>query len=482
MTIACLIGLVQNFGGNPFGIQQARPPSSTFNNKNLAASATLLLLPITLSRLALTKAGLNKLAYTLASTSMLSYILVCHTKGIWLAAVGLMGLAFLAYLNRQQSEKRAIKGWLVADKYHLLAITAISLTMFLVPGERSKEILYHDLKSISERSGVRIGFYSDTIPMIEQNPLIGIGSGSLRREFRAEPGGDYAAQHAQGNKYLNRLHNDHLQYLVEHGLIGLALWLAMLVTLYKSSSSFLKDPNHPDEDRVIVFCLLLGVTGMLVHAMISFPVRAVSTASLFWLVVGLLLAYQNNMPANRSFSLPSGLRHSLVAVLLVLSVMAITQVTNRSIGSYYAKQSYESLQKGYCFAAKLYLNNLIDITSLDLHSAQLLAITYDYCPAAGPEEIISKMDQVLVFDPNHSLALVVKGDAAIELGDRQTAFNSYRRAIGVNPLEPRAYVGSARLEAEDGNKDKAVNLLRQALAAEPENEAARVLLMQLENR
>lgn len=483
MTIACLIGLAQNFGVNPFGIHQARPPSSTFNNKNLAASAALLFLPAALGKLALSKSRLNKLAYSLASTSMLSYVLVCHTKGVWLAAMGLIGIALIAYLSRGQSEKQAINGWIAADKIHLLGIAAISLALFLAPGERSKDRLYQDLNSFAERStNVRLGFYSDAIPLIKQHPIVGIGSGSLRRDFRAEPGGNYAVQHAHGNKYLSRLHNDHLQYLVEHGLLGLGLWLAMLVTLYRSATGFLKHNSPPSGTRVIGLSLLIGVTGMLLHALVSFPLRSVSTASLFWLAVGLLLAYQGNTFTHRSVRLPSAFKHLLVPLLLVLSVFAITHVMNRGIGSYYAKQASESLQKGNCFAAKLYLNNIVGITSLNLHSAQLLTITYDFCPAANPEEIAGVMDQVLEFEPNHSLALVVKGDAATELGDRQTAFDSYRRALGVNPLEQRAYVGSARLEAENGNREKALELLHKALAIEPENRAARELLMQLEKR
>jgi hypothetical protein len=483
MTIACLIGLAQNFVGDLFAIHQAGPPSSTFNNKNLATSASLLFLPITLSKLALTKAPLRKLAYSLASTSMLSYIMVCHTKGIWLAAVGLIGIALLTYLTRGASEKRAINGWIAADKYHLLGIVAISLTLFLAPGTRSKELLYHELNSLAEQSAnVRMGFYSDAIPLIKQHPLMGIGSGSLRREFRAEPGGDYAAQHAQDNMYLSRLHNDHLQYLVEHGVVGLILWLALLAALYRSSVGFLKDDRHPEGERVIAFSLLLGVTGMLLHALISFPVRSVSTGSLFWLMLGLLLAHQSNSTTSKPLRLPSTLKFTLVALLLAVSVFAINHVMSRAIGSYYAKQTLDVLPKGYCFAAKFYLKNVLETSELDLYSAQLLALTYDHCPGDSPEQIISLMDQILIFEPNHSLALVVKGDAAIKLGDRQTAAESYRHARQVNPLEQRAYIGSAQLEAEEGNLARAVELLQQALETGRDNDTARRLLEHYQNR
>jgi hypothetical protein len=148
---------------------------------------------------------------------------------------------------------------------------------------------------------------------------------------------------------------------------------------------------------------------MLLHALVSFPVRSVSTGSLFWLVLGLLFAYQNNDTTKRAFRLPSALKFTLVVLALVLSVFAITHVMNRAIGSYFAKQASEILPKGYCFAAEFYLKNLLETTKLDLYSAQRLALTYDYCPGQSPQKVIGLMDQILDFEPNHSMALVVKG-------------------------------------------------------------------------
>ena len=71
---------------------------------------------------------------------------------------------------------------------------------------------------------------------------------------------------------------------------------------------------------------------------------------------------------------------------------------------------------------------------------------------------------------------MVKADAANELGDRRTASESYTHARLVNPLEQRAFIGSARLEAEKGNRERAIDLLQQALETGRENETARRLL------
>jgi O-antigen ligase len=478
ISLALLIGILQNFGWNPFDLHQAATPSSTFNNKNLAASASLLFLPIILIRLLISPARSHKILFSLAAIASLSFILISHTKGVWLAGLCLLIVAVVTYLSRQAEDRQSIKREIAQNRLYLIGIILISLTIFVAPGTRNKGEM--NLETYSLSSLLRLGFYRDALPLIVEHPLTGVGSGALRREFRAQPGGDYILQHAEGNKYLNRLHNDHLQFLVEQGIVGLTLWLALLLILYKTTISYMKSSSNSLNDRLIVYALLLGASGMLLHAMVSFPIRSVSTGSLFWATLGLTLSHLHDQDKSDSPAIPAKSRLPLVAALLMISVFAIYNVTHRTIGSYYTKQTVDTLSSGHCFAAKFYLKNLIETTSLGLGSAQLLATTYDYCGGESPEQTTDLMDRILAYEPNHSLALLVKANAAYQLGQSDEAYNLYSHAQQVNPQEPRTYLGMANIAAANGQTDDAIEMVKKALVIDGDNEVAKSMLLEFE--
>ena len=230
VAAAALIGIWQNFGWNPLPIYQAAPPSSTFVNKNLAASAAYLFLPVSLAMLMLSEARSHKLLFWLSSTLLLTFVLISHTKGVWLAAAGCLLLTVVFY--NLSDAKAKYRGRLRENRIYILSMLIVSCVLFALPGVRNKAAFEVDQYSLSSGSSkVRLGFYRDALELIERDPIAGIGTGSLRRDFRAQPGGPYQRQHAERNRYLSRLHNDHLQYLVEQGLIGFILWAGMIGTL-----------------------------------------------------------------------------------------------------------------------------------------------------------------------------------------------------------------------------------------------------------
>jgi tetratricopeptide (TPR) repeat protein len=140
------------------------------------------------------------------------------------------------------------------------------------------------------------------------------------------------------------------------------------------------------------------------------------------------------------------------------------------------------LAKGRCVAAKLYLNNLLETSKINLKSAQVLALTYDYCGVGSPEATKELMDRILTFEPNHAQALLIKGNLAYEEGEYDAAFDLYSHAQQVNPLEPRAYLGMAQIQAARGHLDTAAQLIEQALEINSEHKGARALLKQIKSR
>lgn len=483
VSLAALIGILQNFNWNPLDIHQATKPSSTFNNKNLAASASLMFFPIILAQLLAGNRRHHQLLFSLAATCTLSFILITHTKGVLLAGLCLLLLALLTYMVIRPEERQAMQQRFIAQRFYLAGVVLLSLAIVAMPGAPSAESTKLDDYSLTSHSAAkRFGFYLDAVPLIAEHPIVGIGSGSLRREIRAEPGGDYERQHAEGHKYLLRLHNDHLQYLVEQGLVGLTLWLALLFVLIKTSIRRVRETHDSFNNRLLIYSLLLGILGMLLHAMLSFPIRSVSTGSLFWCLIGLLLSYQNDRRKINTHAIPPMAKHPIVAALLMTSVFAIDNVTHRAIGSYYTKQAADILSPNYCFAAKYYLNNLLETTSLDIRSAQLLAVTYNYCGGESPERTIALMDRILAFEPNHSLALYVKAGTLSQLGDSEAAYRLYRHVLQINKHDMPTYLAMAKIDLANDRRAQAIAVLKQGRKVNPKNKKLRELLDALEKR
>jgi hypothetical protein len=112
----------------------------------------------------------------------------------------------------------------------------------------------------------RIGLYRAAVELIRQKPVMGWGLNSYAKEL---PETDTVTLSATDeNKRSHRVHNDHLEIIVEVGVIGYIL----IASLFSSISY---DP--------IIFGLLVAFT---VCACFFFPLREVHTAAPFWAVMG----------------------------------------------------------------------------------------------------------------------------------------------------------------------------------------------------
>jgi hypothetical protein len=112
----------------------------------------------------------------------------------------------------------------------------------------------------------RIGLYRAAVELIRQKPIAGWGLNSYAKEL---PETDTITLSATDeNKRSHRVHNDHLEIIVEVGVIGYIL----IVSLFSSISY---DP--------IIFGLLAACA---VCACFFFPLREVHTAAPLWAVMG----------------------------------------------------------------------------------------------------------------------------------------------------------------------------------------------------
>jgi len=109
-------------------------------------------------------------------------------------------------------------------------VVTLALSQYVPPSrlsEISQEISAHDPKNASAQtsSGLRLEFYSNALELVTRNPLLGAGTGSFEKEYRA-------LAESKGSVMV-RVPNPHNEYLLVTQQLGL-LGLTMLVLLFWS--------------------------------------------------------------------------------------------------------------------------------------------------------------------------------------------------------------------------------------------------------
>jgi O-antigen ligase/tetratricopeptide (TPR) repeat protein len=191
-----------------------------------------------------------------------------------------------AAVRDQRSEigsrrKLVLRGSLVVFSGLLI----ISL-FFVGPGGRQQvdarlqETVIRDL-GIAGRANV----WNDTLKMIRDFPLFGVGLGSwqdLFQRYRAAP---------WSQEFYREAHNDYLELLAESGIIGFVLlgWFFLLAgkTLLRYVTS-----DRPSEDtgsKALVGALLAALGAMAFHEFFDFSLQIPANAFLFTLLLALAL-------------------------------------------------------------------------------------------------------------------------------------------------------------------------------------------------
>jgi O-antigen ligase len=123
--------------------------------------------------------------------------------------------------------------------------------------------------------------WQDTLEMFRANPIVGVGLGAYETAYPIYSRDDGAA--TLGTSYvIDRAHNDYLQILADTGVIGgaLALWfiISLFQAMFRGSKS--KDPML----QAVGLGGGAGIFGLLTHSLFDFNLQLPSNALLFLLL------------------------------------------------------------------------------------------------------------------------------------------------------------------------------------------------------
>lgn len=308
-----LIGLFQFFMDFQW-IPQVRSPSSTFGHKNVAIHYIMLTLPAGISIFISTSQRWKNICYGFALTLVLLYIYTTYTRAGWVVLFFM--LVFLAGVLFYDHKKLGIRPIWYSGKSVPLLVGIIFALILLNTNDSQKnfssavkhmagatqsvfEQMSNNVGETSQISVIdnsftgRLEVWINSLAMVKNFSITGTGVGNYRIHFQK-----YQNQVVKcswvGEKYrVFNAHNDHIQFLVELGFIGLGLWLFLLWRLFRTFYFTFKQDLSPSS-RYLLICPLLAVINVLVNACFSFPFQMSIPPVLFMVYLGILCSWTDN--------------------------------------------------------------------------------------------------------------------------------------------------------------------------------------------
>lgn len=182
-------------------------------------------------------------------------------------------------------------GWrrvpLVAGGLAVLVAMAFGLSSTLRDriGQGIDEVRNYQSSPAVTSAGIRVVFWKNSLDLIAERPVFGYGTGGFAKAY-----GDRFAMPELGWRGLPTAdpHNQYLFIAVENGLVGLAVFIAILVAAFREA-------RGPGVYRGIVRGMLLA---WCVSSLFNSHFRTFPEGHLIWLMVGAMLArVPRNVPA-----------------------------------------------------------------------------------------------------------------------------------------------------------------------------------------
>jgi O-antigen ligase len=312
--IVAAYGILQFFGFDFMGFElPGGRIISTFGNATLLAGFLAMTLPIALTLvLTISKpaselnsdAGLEmvrRVLHVVVTFLLLSCLILTKSRaGVLAGAIG----CSLAVMGLHGKTRRLL------EKYFLVILISISVLLIL-PQVR------HVIFDVILRKTARIYLWKDAVQMIRVSPLFGTGIGTFALYFPDFVTRGVLDMHPIEWEFVNHAHSEYLEILAEMGIVGLVVFLAAVVIIFKSIS---KPASEPGSNAGLETSLRAAFVTILVHNIVSVDMRYTSTGLFFWMISGIFIF--SSKPALEPGS-NAGLDRWLRVLIFILALAAI---------------------------------------------------------------------------------------------------------------------------------------------------------------
>lgn len=273
---------------------------STFGNPNFYSNFLVILVPIMMA--ACVKYWINHQRHMLFFLVPLIILTICNV--IWTGSKGpAMGLAagsavfgFLIIRFFVQSRKIKVAVFSTSGVIVAILLSYIYVRVFVQAGQTSFTF--------------RMYTWLSTWEMINARPILGNGIGTFWVIYPAYRRPAIFHIEAKHNTETDHAENEHLEFWMDEGLVGIGLWFWMIIMIsigiYKIMASLTasqptragpqKTEQRYPEEVYYALGFVSGFLGMLIHNNTDVSMRFVSSGAPFWMLAGLNAALIMHSP------------------------------------------------------------------------------------------------------------------------------------------------------------------------------------------
>lgn len=477
--MAAITGLWQNWGFSVFGLRYYNFMGSTFYLSNHAVLYFDLVFPVSLALIIVVPDKKLKWLLALMSASILGYLLESHSRGSWLALVGILLVSLLAVVF-----SRGIRLFIAEKCKHswkmLLLVFVMGGAIFIAPGQVDKKWQEKTQVSAVVEGGatVRLVSYRNALNLFLDNPVKGVGYGAFWKGFREYANTPQVNPHFDENKTLYRLHSDIYQIFIETGLVGGLLILGFLFYSLKSAFRLVLHHENSDE-RILLIGLLLAVLASLIHSLVDFPLLKPSSALQFFLWLGIIASFSKG----RAFSLPDKrvFRVGLLSISVVYFSIVGAFYTSYLAANHYFYKADVAFANNDCTQAKSYIDKSVNLFGLHLFSRLKRVDIYLQCEN-DKEALFNVLNTELSWNDTEVIALLRRGDIYYSIGLYQKSQQDYAKVIEILPHRPLGRFKMAVTRIALGNKEQGIAELKAIAQKFPNFKPAGDALLKIERQ
>lgn len=319
------IGLDENFGWGNTKFPGGASPHGLMANRNLFGSAMALMFPFVIYSVLKDK-GIWKGVGVLSMIFLVASIVVAQTRAAWISAflvliiaivgvlvflpdlrrksisvfvVGCAGLAIVFGLikyhellnERPQKRNRKIE---ISENKQKTIETKSKTNDSKIENESVEEAtILKKLNTNSESINERLVVWQESIGIIKDNPVLGVGPGNWKVTVPFYRIG--GIRNDYGKIVRIRPHNIYVQILTENGIIGFVLYYGSWVMVLACAMTVLFKSNKSNQ-KLIMIMLIAGFASFASDGMFSFPLERYEHTMFLFVMMGLAIGcYLNHL-------------------------------------------------------------------------------------------------------------------------------------------------------------------------------------------
>ncbi len=465
--IEALYGLMQAVGGVDYIGSYLRGRGSlatgTLINRNHFAFALTLILPLALGALytryerrrqareSRTESWAQNWIVLLSCSFMGVGVLLSQSRGGTVSLVAMLLFVVLLLTLRSRSGQRGSSGALA----WILLATVLGLGAAI------------GVEALLERFGkldqnlARIEIYQDTLRLIGDNLLVGVGPGMYVWRFRP-------FQSIDSSSLYDHAHNDYLESAAEWGvLIAIAVWAFVFWRFLQASRCFLE--SRSTRRQGLALGCAAGIFSVLLHSLVDFGLQLPALLMLFATVVALAWSLDLNGSRPRITAVedvakwssrgPTAVGGTVLKILLVVALLGASGSVLRTLRSLDAAVPANGVAG---------LERSVGIDPTRPESQYLLGLAYRDLPGYGSAALAAEhLATVVRLNPFHWRYRVELSRAQELLGQLDEAQASLIEAVRLNPISGEYRWRLANLQLRRGEVDVAVGQIGRAVELDP---------------